>query len=55
MKKEVIYAEGDNTDYLHGEKYETEFDSDGYLHTIFTEKRWAGKVKITIEEVGDGS
>ncbi len=51
VKKETIIAEGDNSDYIHNELYETEFESKNYLHTIFTKKRWNGKVKITIEEL----
>lgn len=51
VTKEVIYAEGDGSDYLHSELYETAFDSDNFRHTIFTKNRWKGKVKITIEKL----
>lgn len=49
--KEIIIAEADNSDYLHGEMYETSFDTDTHSNSIFTKKRWKGKVKITIEEI----
>lgn len=54
--KEIIIAEGDNSDYFHGEDengtplYETGFDTRNHKNTIFTKKRWKGKVKITIED-----
>ncbi len=57
MKKEVIIAEGDNSDYIHGEDsegnplYETSFETKNHRNTIFTKKRWKGKVKITIEKL----
>ena len=49
MEKEIIIAKADNSDYLHGDLYETSFETDTYDNTIFTKKRWKGKVKITIE------
>ena len=54
---EEIIAEGDGSDYIHGTDsegnplYETSFDMKTHIHTIFTKKRWSGKVKITIEEL----
>ncbi len=54
MREEII-AKGDNSDYIHGEDeegnevYETSFETKTHSHTIFTKKRWKGKVKITIE------
>jgi hypothetical protein len=56
-KKEEIIAEADNSDYIHGEDkdgnllYETNFETGIHVNTIFTRKRWNGKVKITIEEL----
>ena len=50
MKEEII-AEADNSDYLHGNLYQTDFEHENYSSTIFTKKRWKGKVKITIEEI----
>ena len=52
-KKEVIFTEADNSDYRHGEVFETEFtdEQQHYASTIGTQKRWSGKVKITIEQV----
>ena len=56
MKEEII-AEGDNSDYIHGEDseghvlYETSFETKTHTHTIFTKKRWKGKIKITIDEL----
>ena len=56
MSEEII-AEGDNSDYIHGEDeegkglYETSFETKTHSNTIFTKKRWKGKVKITIEEL----
>ena len=49
--KEIIIAEADNSDYLHGELYETSFDTEHHSNCIFTKKRWKGKVKITIESL----
>lgn len=53
LKKEVIFAEADNSDYRHGEVIETEFEDEEhhYASIIGTQKRWSGKVKITIEQV----
>lgn len=51
MKRETIVAEADNSDYVHGELYETTFSTDTHDNVIFTKKRWNGKVKITIEPV----
>jgi hypothetical protein len=50
-KVEVIVAKGDNSDYQHGELYETAFSHGDFESIIFTKKRWKGKVKITIEEI----
>ena len=58
VKKEEMIAEADNSDYIHGENekgeplYETSFETKTHSNTIFTKKRWKGKVKITIEEGG---
>ena len=55
--KEQIIAEADNSDYIHGEDsngkplYETSFDTENHSNTIFTKKRWKGKVRITIEKI----
>lgn len=55
--KEEIIAEADNSDYIHGEDeegnelYETSFETKNHNNTIFTKKRWSGKVKITIEKL----
>lgn len=51
VMKEIIMAEGDNTDYIHGELYETSFETGSHINTIFTKNRWKGKVKITIEKL----
>jgi len=50
MKEEII-AIADGSDYLHGELYETNFDTKYYSSTIFTKNIWKGKVKITIEKL----
>ncbi len=49
--KEEIIAKADDSDYLHGELYETSFETESHSNTIFTKKRWKGKVKITIEHL----
>ena len=49
LTKEVIIADADGSDYIHGERFETTFDSEHHSHNIFTERTWLGKVKITIE------
>ena len=56
-KKEIIIAEADDSDYIHGQDsdgnslYETSFDTKTHNNIIFTRKCWTGKVKIIIEEV----
>jgi hypothetical protein len=49
ITKEIIIADADNSDYVHSERFETTFKSEYYVHNIFTERTWSGKVKITIE------
>lgn len=50
MKEEII-AYADGSDYIHGELYETAFDTKHYSNVIFTKNIWKGKVKITIESL----
>lgn len=52
-KKEVIIAEADNSDYIHGDGYETTFGTKHYDNIISTQYRWKGKVKITIEQLDE--
>ena len=51
--KEEIFANADNSDYIHGETFETHFIhiEQNYESIIGTQKRWNGTVKITIEPV----
>lgn len=52
-RKEIIIAEADNSDYVHGGVYETAFSDEKYNYEsiIGTRRRWKGKVKITIESI----
>ena len=53
ITKEEIIANADNSDYIHGEVYETQFNDElnNYSNFIGTNYRWTGKVRITIEQI----
>ena len=51
--KETIIAESDGSDYLHAGKYEQSFEHEHHMSMIFTSKIFTGKVKITIESIGE--
>lgn len=55
VKKEVIIMDADDSDYIHGECFETTFDDEKnyYSSIIGTQYRWKGKVKITIEQLNE--
>ena len=54
MREEIIVI-ADGSNYLHGELYETAFDTEYYSNIIFTKNIWKGKVKITIETLKENS